>query len=50
MNKRDESGNTPLIYACLKSARDLVKLLLDNGESVMVSRQYAPAIKRKLGL
>lgn len=31
VNKRDESGNTPLIYACLKSARDLVKLLLDNG-------------------
>ena len=27
-----------------------LQLLLDNGESVMVSRQYAPAIKRKLGL
>ena len=26
------------------------RLQLDNGESVMVSRQYAPAIKRKLGL
>ena len=27
-----------------------LQLLLDNGESVMVSRQYAPAIKRKLDL
>ena len=27
-----------------------LQLLLDNGESVMVSRQYAPTIKRKLGL
>lgn len=27
-----------------------LQLLLDNGESVVVSRQYAPAIKRKLGL
>lgn len=31
VNKQDESGNTPLIYACLRSARDLVALLLDNG-------------------
>ena len=31
VNKRDESGNTPLIYVCMKNARDLVKLLLDNG-------------------
>ena len=29
VNKRDESGNTPLIYVCMKNARDLVKLLLD---------------------
>ena len=29
VNKRDESGNTPLIYACLKNARDLVKMLLE---------------------
>lgn len=27
-----------------------LQLLLDNGEAAMVSRQYAPAIKRKLGL
>lgn len=27
-----------------------LQLLLDNGESVIVSRQYAPAIKSKLGL
>lgn len=27
-----------------------LQLMLDNGESVIVSRQYAPAIKHKLGL
>ncbi|MEF9876675.1 MAG: LytTR family DNA-binding domain-containing protein [Gordonibacter sp.] len=27
-----------------------VQLLLDNGEAAIVSRQYAPAIKRKIGL
>ena len=27
-----------------------LQLLLDNDEAVIVSRQYAPAIKRKLGL
>lgn len=27
-----------------------LRLSLDNGEAVIVSRQYAPAIKRKLGL
>lgn len=27
-----------------------LQLLLDNGESAIVSRQYAPALKRKLGL
>lgn len=27
-----------------------LQLLLDNGETVIVSRQYAPHIKRKLGL
>ncbi|MDE5943354.1 MAG: ankyrin repeat domain-containing protein, partial [Clostridia bacterium] len=31
VNKRDESGNTPLIYACIKNSRDVVKLLLENG-------------------
>ncbi len=39
VNKRDGSGNTPLIYACLKSARDLVKLLLDNGADVGLGNQ-----------
>lgn len=27
-----------------------LELVLDNGESVIVSRQYAPAIKQKIGL
>lgn len=27
-----------------------LQLLLDNGETVIVSRQYAPAIKQKIGL
>ena len=27
-----------------------LQLMLDNGEAVIVSRQYAPAFKRKLGL
>ena len=27
-----------------------LQLMLDNGEAAIVSRQYAPAIKRKLGL
>ena len=31
LNKRDESGNTPLIYACMKNSREIVKLLLENG-------------------
>ena len=39
VNKRDEAGNTPLIYACLKSARDLVKLLLDNGADAGLANQ-----------
>lgn len=39
VNKRDESGNTPLIYVCLKSARDLVKLLLDSGADVNLGNQ-----------
>ncbi len=35
VNKRDETGNTPLIYACLKSSRDLVK----NGADVNLANQ-----------
>ena len=30
-NKRDAQGCTPLFYACIKGARDIVKLLLDGG-------------------
>ena len=39
VNKRDESGNTPLIYVCMKSARDLAKLLLDNGADANLGNQ-----------
>ena len=39
VNKRDESGNTPLIYACAKGSRDLVKLLLDNGADACLGNQ-----------
>lgn len=39
VNKRDTSGNTPLIYACLKSARDIVRLLLDNGAEADLGNQ-----------
>ena len=39
VNKRDESGNTPLIYVCMKSARDLAKLLLDSGADVNLGNQ-----------
>ena len=34
VNKRDESGNSPLIYACMKNARDLVKMLLEAGADI----------------
>ena len=39
VNKRDESGNTPLIYVCLKNARDLVKLLLEHGADANLGNQ-----------
>lgn len=39
VNKRDESGNTSLIYSCLKGNRDLVKLLLDAGADVNLANQ-----------
>lgn len=39
VNKRDESGNTPLIYSCLKSSRNLVKLLLDAGADANLANQ-----------
>lgn len=39
VNKRDESGNTPLIYTCLKSARDLAKLPLDAGADASLANQ-----------
>ena len=31
VNKRDEAGNTALFYACSQGARDIAKLLLENG-------------------
>ncbi len=34
VNKRDESGNTPLIYSCMKNSRDLVKMLIEGGADV----------------
>ncbi len=37
VDKRDESGNTPLIYACMKNARDLVKMLLEAGADANLS-------------
>jgi len=43
VNKRDESGNTPLIYACMKSARDLVKMLLDAGADAGLANQKSRA-------
>jgi hypothetical protein len=36
-NKRDELGNTTLFYACLKGARDIVKLLAANGADVTLA-------------
>lgn len=39
VNKRDESGNTPLIYSCMKNARELVKLLLDSGADACLGNQ-----------
>lgn len=39
VNKRDGAGNTPLIYACMKNARDLVKLLLENGADAGLANQ-----------
>lgn len=39
VNKRDESGNTPLIYACMKNSRDIVRLLLENGADAGLENQ-----------
>lgn len=39
VNKRDEAGNTPLIYACMKNARDLVKMLLEKDADVNLGNQ-----------
>lgn len=39
VDKRDEYGNTPLIYACMKGSRDVVKLLLDNGADAGLGNQ-----------
>lgn len=40
---RPRAGASPYLNARLE-------LVLDNGESVIASRQYAPAIKQKIGL
>ena len=54
-NKRDAQGCTPLFYACIKGARDIVKLLLDGGAAFTVDsgdgsrqgEQFAyPALQR----
>ncbi|RZM09947.1 MAG: ankyrin repeat domain-containing protein, partial [Pedobacter sp.] len=34
VNKRDSLGNTPLYYASYKAARDITKLLIDEGADV----------------
>ena len=34
LDKRDALGNTALLYACNKSAKDIVKLLIDGGADV----------------
>ncbi|MFV0393287.1 MAG: ankyrin repeat domain-containing protein [Coprobacillaceae bacterium] len=36
LDTRDEFGNTALFYACNKGARDIVKLLLDNGADASI--------------
>ena len=39
VNIQDESGSTPLIYACKNNAPGIVKLLIDNGADVNISDQ-----------
>ena len=43
INKRDESGNTPLIYACMKNSREIVKMLLENGADAALENQRSRA-------
>jgi FOG: Ankyrin repeat len=40
-NKRDENGNTPLYYAAQKGARDIVKLLIENGADATIANNQS---------
>lgn len=42
--------NFDLVASIRPALNARLQLMLDNGEAVIVSRQYAPVIKRKLGL
>ena len=37
VNKRDAAGNTALLYAAMKGAKDIVRLLIDNGADVSLA-------------
>ena len=41
VNKRDAEGNTPLHYACLKSYRDIVNLLLDSEADATIANNLS---------
>ena len=40
-DKRDAMGCTPLYYACMKGARDIVKLLIDAGADVSLANNQS---------
>jgi len=42
-NKRDQAGCTALFYACMKGARDIVKILIDNGADVSLANNESIA-------
>ena len=48
VNKRDESGNTPIIYACMKNSRDVVKMLLENGADAELANQRSRKTDRRI--
>lgn len=41
LDKRDALGNTPLFYASQKGARDIVKLLVENGADVNLANNHS---------
>jgi general stress protein 26 len=43
-NKRDQQGRSALFYACQRGARDIVKILIDNG----AKGEHMETIKRKI--